>query len=161
MTLERGIAVVFLIVCIVYGYTAFVTMQNELLPFELNMAFLPNSLPKVLSVLGIIVALVIIFTSAPSSEASVGQLELSKLDRWNIIQAVGLLVAMAAYALLLRPLGFIGSTTLFIVFSAMLLGERKLHFLIPIALFASFIIWFLVERMLEIVLRPWPWFIAG
>lgn len=162
MTLERSIAVIFLVLCFAYGYSAFVTMQNNLLPFELNMVFLPNTMPKVLSVVGAIVALVIIFSSSPPSDGGgAGQLDFSKLEWRHIAQAIGLLVAMAAYAILLRPIGFIASTALFLTLSSLLLGERKLHLLMPIALFAAFVIWFLVERILDIVLKPWPWFIAA
>ncbi|MGI9423217.1 MAG: tripartite tricarboxylate transporter TctB family protein [Hyphomicrobiaceae bacterium] len=162
MTLERGIAAIFLVICVGYGYTAFVTMENDLLPFELNMSFLPNTMPKVLSVVGAIVALVILaFSSPPGEGGTSGQLDLSKLEWPHIAQAVGLLLAMVAYALLLRPLGFVASTTLFLAGSSILLGERKLHLLIPIALIAAFAIWFLVERLLDIVLKPWPWFISA
>ena len=160
MTLDRGIAAIFLVICIVYGYTAFVTMQDELLPFEMNMAFLPNTMPKVLSVVGAIVALVILVTSGSGGDTT-GQLDFSKLKWPHIAQAVGLLVAMVAYALLLRPLGFIASTSLFLICSSVLLGERKFQVLIPVALIAAFAIWFLVERLLDIVLKPWPWFISA
>ncbi|MEM9360416.1 MAG: hypothetical protein AAGB04_29925, partial [Pseudomonadota bacterium] len=69
MTLERGIAILFLVFCMAYGYTAFVTMQNDLLPFELNMSFLPNTMPKVLSIAGAICALFIIVGGrAPGDE---------------------------------------------------------------------------------------------
>ncbi|MEL6872081.1 MAG: tripartite tricarboxylate transporter TctB family protein, partial [Pseudomonadota bacterium] len=71
-----------------------------------------------------------------------------------------LLSAMVAYALLLRPLGFIAATSLFIILTAILLGERKLIRLVAIAVFAAFVVWFLVEQLLDIVLRPWPSFIA-
>ncbi len=163
MTLEKSIALLFLVLCIVYGYTAFVTMEDSLLPFELNMSFLPNTMPKVLSVTGAIVALVIIIgpSAAGGSGSGTGGLKYAQLEPFHIAQALGILAAMAAYALLLRPLGFIGSTTLFLTGTGLLLGERKLHFLLPIALVAAFLIWYLVEQLLDIVLKPWPWFVAA
>ncbi|MEL6297171.1 MAG: tripartite tricarboxylate transporter TctB family protein [Pseudomonadota bacterium] len=160
MTLERGIAVLFLAFCVAYGYTAFVTMQNDLLPFELNMSFLPNTLPKALSVVGAICASFVIFGGrAPGDEPK--QQVPDGLKAPNVIQAVALLGAMVAYALLLRPLGFIAATSLFIVGCAILLGERKVIRLVAIAVIASFVVWYLVEELLEIVLRPWPWFIES
>ncbi len=160
MTLERSIALLFLVFCAVYGYTAFVTMENDLLPFELNMSFLPNTLPKVLSIVGAIVALFVIFGGrVPGDEP---KRVVPDGLQWNhIAQAVSLLASMIAYALLLRPLGFIAATSLFLIGTAVLLGERKLLRLIVISIFASFVVWYLVEQVLEIVLRPWPWFIVS
>ena len=60
MPLDRAIAGIFILICLIYGYTAFVPMEEGLLPFELNMTFLPNTLPKYLSVLGIVIGLVIV-----------------------------------------------------------------------------------------------------
>ncbi|MEM7775017.1 MAG: tripartite tricarboxylate transporter TctB family protein [Pseudomonadota bacterium] len=159
MTLERGIATLFLAICIAYGYVAFVTMQNELLPFELNMSFLPNTLPRALSVLGAIIALVIIFTpSRPASEGGTAA-EFKNVAWGNIAQTFGLLALMVAYAMTLRPLGFIASTSLFLILGGLLLGERRFVLLTGISVFAAFAVWYLVERLLEIVLRPWPAFL--
>ena len=68
MTLDRAIAIIFLVICLVYGYTAFVIIEEGLLPFELNMTVLPNTLPKVLSIIGIIIALTVIFTTGKAAE---------------------------------------------------------------------------------------------
>lgn len=158
MTLERGIAILFLVFCMAYGYTAFVTMQNDLLPFELNMSFLPNTMPKVLSVAGAICALFIIVGGrAPGDERKA--IVADGLTWANTSQAIALLGFMVAYALLLRPLGFIAATSFFLIGSSLLLGERRLITLFAVSVFASFAVWYLVEEMLDIVLRPWPWFI--
>ena len=60
LNLEKIIALIILIICIVYAYTSFVIMQANLLPFELNMTVLPNSLPKVISIFGIVISLFLI-----------------------------------------------------------------------------------------------------
>jgi len=60
------------------------------------------------------------------------------------------------YALTLRPLGFVGSTVGFLVLGAVLLGERRFHILIPVAAVAVGSIWYLVQEVLGIFLRPWP-----
>ena len=159
MTLERGIAVLFLVFCTAYGYTAFVTMQNELLPFELNMSFLPNTMPKVLSIAGAVCALFIIFGGrAPGDERK--PIVAEGLNWANTAQAISLLGFMVAYALLLRPLGFIAATSLFLIGSSLLLGERRVITLVAISVFAAFAVWYLVEELLDIVLRPWPWFVV-
>ena len=161
MTLERAIAGIFLLLCLVYGYTAFVSMEAGLLPFELNMTFLPNTMPKWLSILGAIVGLVVVIQSGPRANAEIdaGEIYYRNLRQYKLGQAVLLLSLMVAYALLLRPIGFLTATTLFLAGGSVILGERKFILLIPIAVSTAFLIWYLVQEMLGIFLRPWPWFI--
>ena len=42
----------------------------------------------------------------------------------------------------------------------MVLGERRFHILIPVALIAAGFIWWLVQEVLGIFLRPWPFFMG-
>ena len=159
MKLDKWIAVLFLLLCLVYGYTAF---TYELLPFERNMSFLPNTMPMVLSVLGGILALVLIFApeTAPDDGVVLGTIDPSKLRQYKLGQALALLLAMVLYALALRPIGFMVSTVLFLAGGSFILGERRYLIMIPIAVTGAFGIWYLVQEMLGIFLRPWPWFIA-
>ena len=161
MTLERAIAGIFLLVCLIYGYTAFVTMEANLLPFELNMTFLPNTMPKWLSILGVIIGLVVVIQSGPKEDTKIAanEIDYRNLRQYKSGQALLLLGLMVAYALLLRPIGFLASTTLFLAGGSIILGERRFIFLIPIAVFTAFLIWYLVQEVLGIFLRPWPWFI--
>jgi putative tricarboxylic transport membrane protein len=160
MTLERAIAGIFVVVCLVYGYTAFVVMEAGLLPFELNMTFLPNVLPKWLSILGVLVGTVVLIQSGPKAdkEADPDSIDFRNLRQYKLGQAILLLVFMVAYALLLRPIGFVTATTLFLVLGAVTLGERRYVVLVPVAVLAAFLIWYLVQEVLGIFLRPWPWF---
>ncbi len=158
MNLDRWIALLFLLVCMVYGLAA---VNYPLLPFERNMSFLPNTLPMALSAFGIIVALYILLTAKSRVNGEATLLSMQDVKQLKIGQAVGLICAMIGYALLLRPIGFIPATTLFIAITSTLLGERKFHCLIPIALIAAFSIWYLVQQTLGIYLRPWPQFISG
>ncbi len=161
MTLDRAIAGLFVLLCLIYGYTAFVTMEANLLPFELNMVFLPNTMPKWLSILGVIVGLIVVIQSGPKADAEIdpGEIDYRNLRQYKLGQAFFLLGLMVAYALLLRPIGFLAATTGFLAGGSMILGERKYIVLIPIAVFTAFLIWYLVQQVLGIFLRPWPWFI--
>ena len=161
MTLDRAIAGLFVLLCLIYGYTAFVTMEANLLPFELNMVFLPNTMPKWLSILGVIVGLVVVIQSGPKAAAEIdpSEIDYRNLRQYKLGQALFLLALMVAYALLLRPIGFLTATTLFLAVGSMILGERKFIVLIPVAVFTAFLIWYLVQEVLGIFLRPWPWFI--
>ena len=160
MTLERAIAGIFVVVCLVYGYTAFVVMEAGLLPFELNMTFLPNVLPKWLSVLGVVVGVVVLIQSSPNADKKTDPdgIDFRNLLQYKLGQAILLLVLMVAYALLLRPIGFVTATTLFLFLGAVTLGERRYVVLVPVAVLAAFLIWYLVQEVLGIFLRPWPWF---
>lgn len=161
MTLERAIAGIFILLCLIYGYTAFVTMEANLLPFELNMVFLPNTMPKLLSVLGVIVGLAVVIQSDPkaSTEIDPGEIDYRNMRQYKLAQALLLLALMVAYALLLRPIGFLIATSSFLAGGSIILGERKYIVLIPVAVFTAFLIWYLVQEVLGIFLRPWPWFI--
>ena len=135
MTLDRAIAGIFILICLIYGYTAFVTMEANLLPFELNMVFLPNTMPKWLSILGVIVGLIVVIQSGPKANAEIdpGEIDYRNLRQYKLGQAFFLLGLMVAYALLLRPIGFLTATTLFLAVGSMILGERKYIVLIPVA----------------------------
>jgi len=158
MTLDRWIASIFLVICLVYGYTAFFAMDASLPPFMQRNPIWPSTFPKVLAGLGIVCAVLVIVNSTPPPIKE-DEIDYRRLREYKIGQAAALVALMAAYAFALRPIGFVASTVLFLTVSGMVLGERKLHILIPIALVAALFIWFLVDGVLGIFLRPWPWFI--
>ena len=115
MALDKWIAVVFLVICVIYGYSAY---TYPLLPFERNMTFLPNTMPMVLSVLGISLALFILLAPSPKADAqgdALGNINLQKWREYKVGQALGLITLMTLYAFALRPVGFIVATTLFLV----------------------------------------------
>jgi putative tricarboxylic transport membrane protein len=159
MALDRWIALAFIAFCCVYGYAAFFTMDQSLPPILRRNPIWPSTFPKILAVLGIIVGLVVLFTPTPpkaDAKPKDGAIDLTRLGDYHVGQAATLLALMVAYALTLRPLGFLGSTVAFLVIGALILGERKLHVLIPVAVIAAGSIWYLVQEVLGIFLRPWP-----
>ena len=116
LNLEKIIALIILIICIVYAYTSFVIMQANLLPFELNMTVLPNSLPKVISIFGIVISLFLILKKDEDIEKDEDQ---SKIDLNNVLnfyygKALSIIFLMILYTLCLRPVGFILSSILFL-----------------------------------------------
>jgi len=155
--MDRGF---FLVGSVVYGYAAF---TYPLLPFERNMPFLPNTLPMVLSVLAGLLSLVVLLSprGEPDKEGDVlGTIDLKKFAEYKVGQALMLIGAMILYALALRPIGFITATTLFLAGTGWILGERKYHIMIPVALAGAFFVWYLVQEALGIFLRPLPWFMT-
>ena len=160
MALDRWIAMVILCIALVYGYTAFFSMDQTLPPFMQRNPIWPSTFPKVLSVLAILTSLVILVgLEKPSGEEKEKDIDYRRLGDYNLGQALTLLGLLVAYALLLRPAGFLLSTSGFLILGAVVLGERKFHILIPVAALATGIVWYLVEVVLGIFLRPWPAFI--
>ena len=160
MALDKWIAIFFLVICTVYGYSAY---NYPLLPFERNMVFLPNTMPMVLSVLGALFALLILLAPSPKADAegdALGNINLNRWREYKVGQALGLIALMIVYALALRPIGFIAATTLFLVGAGWTLGERKLVTMICVALVGALCIWYLVQEALGIFLRPLPWFLS-
>tara|TARA_B100000315_G_scaffold211190_1_gene207843 strand:- start:495 stop:977 length:483 start_codon:yes stop_codon:yes gene_type:complete len=160
MALDKWIALIFLVISVVYGYASY---TYPLLPFERYMVFLPNTMPLALSGLGILFSLIIILAPGKTADAdgdALGNLDISRLGDYKTGQALGLIAAMVVYALALRPVGFLAATTLFLVGTGWILGERKLHIMILSALVGAGIIWYLVQEALGIFLRPLPWFMT-
>ena len=160
MALDRWIALIILGACLAYGYTAWFVMDEGLAPFMRRAPIWPSSFPKVLSVIGIATSLIILL-GVEKSEAKALEIDYRRLHDYHLGQAIALLVLMVAYALLLRPFGFIGSTFGFLVLGSVLLGERRWILMAVVAALATFIVWYLVQQVLGIYLRPLPGFIGG
>ena len=82
-----------------------------------------------------------------------------RLTDYKLGQALTFLGLMVAYALALYPIGFLLSTTLFLILGGVILGERNLKVLVPVSLFATGFVWWLVQVVLGIFLRPLPFFL--
>ena len=160
MALDRWIALVLLGVCLAYGFAAWFTMDGNLAPFMKRNPIWPSTFPKVISVLGILATLTILldFEKADSKEADI---DYRRLTEYNLGQALLLLGLMVAYALCLRPLGFLISTSAFLILGSYILGERKWHIMLPVALIATVSVWYLVQEVLGIYMRPLPGFLGG
>lgn len=155
MALDRWIALVLLGICLAYGYAAWFTMDASLAPFMKRNPIWPSTFPKLLSVLGIVATLFILlgFEKAEPKEADI---DYRRLGEYHLGQALQLLGLMVAYALCLRPLGFLISTSAFLVIGSYILGERKWHIMLPVAGIATVSVWYLVQEVLGIYMRPLP-----
>ena len=157
MRLDRYLALILLLFFAVYGYAAWFSMDDLLPPILRRNPVWPSSFPKLLAVLGALAALAVIV----NLEGSKGEPGKQDLDyrRWRdykVVQAALLLALMMAYALLLRPLGFVIATTLFLSLGSFLLGERRWLLVVSIAVIAALGLWYLVQQVLDIYLQPWP-----
>ena len=160
MALDRWIALILLGICIVYGYTAWFTMDAGLAPFMRRNPVWPSSFPKVLSVLGIAASFIILI-GLEKGEEKIGEIDHRRLDDYFYGQALLLLALMVVYALCFRPVGCLMSTAGFLIIGSLMLGELKWHIMLPVAISATFAVWYLVQEVLSIYMRPLPTFITN
>ncbi|MEE2717459.1 MAG: tripartite tricarboxylate transporter TctB family protein [SAR324 cluster bacterium] len=166
LSTNRWVALGMLAFSSCYGYLAF---TYRLLPFERFAPMKPNTLPMGLAVAGAICALALLFmreaksedesSANPAKESDHKYLEQSGNYQWG--QAIGLLVIAVLYALALGKLGFLLSTSGFLVAGAALLGERRFLVLVPVSVAATVFVWYLVDQVLTIFMRPWPIWLYG
>ena len=136
LTIDRWVALFMLAFSVGYGYLAWV---HPLLPFEARMPFKPNTLPLGLAVLGVVFSFAtLMFESGDELSDDVKDWRTFDWKRTGAL--VGLMVA---YALLLRPLGYVPSTSLFLIIGGLVLGERNYALLtfVAIAVSVSTCIW--------------------
>ena len=163
MALDRWIALVFITFCCAYGYLAFFTMDQLLPPFMQRNPVWPSTFPKVLSILGIIIGLIVLFGLEGKSgekEPSATDINYRRLHEYKLGQALLLLGLMVVYALMLRTAGFLIATTVFLFAGSAVLGERKWLTMILVSMLATGFVWYLVQVVLGIFLRPLPFFMG-
>ena len=136
-----------LVFCIVY---AFLGQQIKLLPFQEAGAFTARTMPEVLSVLGIGLSLLVIVFP--------GNKERADFSGLNWKAGLAFLVLMSAYGFLVRPLGFIISTSAFLMIGFAMLGERSLAKLVLVAVPLVVIFWALMTLGLSVFIEPLPFF---
>ena len=159
MALDRWVALAVLGICLIYGYTAWFMMDGALPPIMKRLAVWPSSFPKVLSIAGIILSSIVLL-GFEKGEEKVGDIDYRRLHEYKLGRALVLLGLMVAYAILLRPAGFLLATSGFLIGGSMILGERRWFVMIVVSMISTFGIWYLVQEVLGIFLRPLPYFMG-
>lgn len=163
MALDRWIALAILIISVAYGYAAYFMMDDQLAPIMKRAAVWPSSFPKVLSAGAILLSLSIVLGLEKNTGNAPDAAEINprRLGDYKIGQALLLLGLMVAYALLLRPIGFLSATFLFLFLGSFILGERRYLVMAIASGIAAGSVWYIVDAVLGIFLRPFPMFLAG
>ena len=133
MALDRWVALAVLGICLIYGYTAWFMMDGALPPIMKRLAVWPSSFPKVLSIAGIILSSIVLL-GVEKGEEKVGDIDYRRLHEYKLGQALVLLGLMVAYAILLRPAGFLLATSGFLIGGSMILGERRWFVMIVVSM---------------------------
>ena len=160
MALDKWIALVFALIFLIYGYTAFFGMDHLLAPIMKKNPVWPSSFPKILSVAGLIISMVVLFNVEKSSRLIGDDMSLSKWQQYRLLDASLLILGMIFYAMFLKNLGFLAATFLFLSLGGALLGERRYLLLITISAVSSYGIWYLVDTILGIYMTPYPQFFS-
>ena len=161
LSINRWVALGLLAFSSGYGYLAF---TYRILPFERFLAMKPNTLPLGLAVAGMLCSIALLLMSEGQDSESGEEKTVLGADHkylespgdyeWG--KGVALLVLAVVYALSLRQAGFLLSTSMFLFIGGIMLGERKYWILVPVSCFASFLVWYLVDEVLTIFMRPLP-----
>jgi len=159
MALDRWIALVFVLIFLIYGYTAFFGMDHLLAPIMRRNPVWPSTFPKILSVSGLIISMVVLLNFEKSSNVIGDDMSLSKWRQYKLLDAVLLIIGMIFYAVFLRNLGFIAATFLFLFLGGVLLGERRYLLSLVISAISSYGVWYLVDSVLGIYMTPYPQFV--
>ena len=159
MALDRWIALVFALIFLIYGYTAFFGMDHLLAPIMKKNPVWPSSFPKILSVAGLIISMVVFLNLEKPSQTVGDDMLLSKWRQYRLFDAVIFILGMIFYAMFLRDIGFLAATFLFLFLGGALLGERRYLLLIVVSATSSYSIWYLVDTILGIYMTPYPHFL--
>ena len=144
ITKERIGALFFLLLSIVYGYLA---TGIRLYPGDELDPMTARTLPLLLSAMGIVFSLVLLVTGGhePLNRRALAL-------NWKPV--ILLMLLSLGYGLALDWLGFLLSTTVFLMGGFRILGEKRLKILLLVAVPFVFIFWFGLTQMLDIYLAP-------
>jgi putative tricarboxylic transport membrane protein len=141
---ERIGALFFLVVSIAYGYFA---SEIKLYPGDELDPMTAQTLPYVLSAMGITFSLFLLI-NGNHKEFGSGFAHLN----WKPVIALMLLTLF--YGFSLDWLGFLISTTVFLIAGFRILGEKRIKVLLLVAVPFVFLFWFGLTQLLDIYLAP-------
>lgn len=151
MTKDKVGAFVILILSIVYGAMA---LNIPEAPGVEDSGVTPSSLPMALSATGIIAALLILILPA-DRQVSEEETSLAAAFRgldWRC--AAFLFLLMAGYGVILKPLGFLIATILFLCGGFWAMGERRIKLMLLVSIGVTVGFWFILTQLLRIYLEP-------
>jgi len=149
MAREKVGALVMLLFSMAYGLLA---LKIRLSFLAQNEFFTSRTMPYALAVLGIILALMILVlpTTDPDGKRSLKK-ETHGMD-WK--KAILLVVAMIFYGLVMKWIGFIISSILFLIFGFYILGERRIKRMVLASIPLVVFLWFVMSALLGVYIAP-------
>ncbi len=151
MTKDKVGALVILILSIVYGAMAFNIPEA---PGIEDSGVTPSSLPMALSATGIIAALLILILPADRHENGEETSLAAAFKGLDWRCAAFLFLLMAGYGLILKPLGFLISTILFLFGGFWAMSEHRIKLMLLVSIGVTVGFWFILTQLLGIYLEP-------
>lgn len=149
MSKDKVGALFFLVLSITYGVLAFdipLTFVGE------DEVFTAQTLPIALAIVGAVVSfLILVLPSANTGDSTKVTAAFRGLN-WKRVGLLSLL--MVFYGLTIRWLGFVLSTTLFLIGGFRVLGERRIKVLLLASVPVVVVFWLLMTRILGVYLDP-------
>lgn len=124
----------------------------RVLPFQASSAMTGQTIPEILAVLG--VGLSVLALLRPSSS------EKLVLTGFQWRRAALICLLMIAYGFTVRPVGFLISTSLFLIGSIVVLGERRAWVILVASVPLVVLFWALMTQVLGVFIEPWPEFLG-
>ncbi|MGH1440566.1 MAG: tripartite tricarboxylate transporter TctB family protein [Cellvibrionaceae bacterium] len=142
---DRVGGLIFLFFSIAYGYYA---RQVLLMPGDISQAFNAQTLPNALSIAGVVLSIALLVTAKTGFENRID------LVGYQFSLVLKLLVLIVAFAIILKWLGFILSTIVFLVGGFWALGEKSIKRMLIVAIPFAICTWFILAKLLEVYLAP-------
>ncbi len=149
MTKDRISALFFLALCIAYWFLA---TDVAVMPFAKNDPVTPQTIPRALAVVGGIIAFLMIVLPSKGERPESGPFDGWGLYAWGRVIALG--SVMLAYGFLLTHIGFIASTSLFLIAGYFILGERRWTILLVASVPLVIVFWAILTQLLGLYLAP-------
>jgi putative tricarboxylic transport membrane protein len=160
VTKDKISALFFLAFSIAYGAMALDLPSS---PFASQDVFTNRTMPYALSVLGIVVSFLMLVLP-PKDPQPTGKAAFAGWGGFAWPQVAALAVNMVAYGFLLSRIGFISSTTIFLIFGYLILGERRPLLVLVASAPVVVAFWAILTQLLGIYLAPdffFAWFQGG
>jgi putative tricarboxylic transport membrane protein len=148
MSRDRIGALLLLVFFVAYGY---LSTSITLLPFQLNQAFHARTAPQFLTFVGIVLGLFLLVK--PGDDRPV---DTSGMTFTRVAVLCGLMIF---YGLTVRLLGFILSTSIFLMGGFWIMGERRWLVLIGASIPVVVGFWLLMTQGLDVFVEPLPEFL--
>ncbi|MFN3227206.1 MAG: tripartite tricarboxylate transporter TctB family protein [Hyphomicrobiales bacterium] len=148
MSRDRIGALLLLVFFVAYGY---LSTSITLLPFQLNQAFHARTAPQFLTFVGIVLGLFLLVK--PGDDRPV---DTSGMTFKRVAVLCGLMIF---YGLTVRLLGFILSTSIFLMGGFWVMGERRWLVLIGASIPVVVGFWLLMTQGLDVFVEPLPEFL--
>lgn len=143
-----GVALAFLLaagVMLAESFTGSGTMESRV-AHAMGPAFFPR----------IVLVLLLVLSLAAVVEAVRGRIGAGPVPR--AAPTIGMILATGAYVWLVGAIGFLLASIAYLVACPIVLGYRRYGVVLPLALIYAVAVWYVFQRVLQIVLPSSPWF---